>query len=167
MYQLSVFIHIIAACVWVGGQLFMALVVVPALRGWTGPERGRAFSALGRQFRLVGYVALGALVLTGIYNAGQRGVAWSTLANARFYDSEFGQVLTTKVALVVLVFLLSLVHDLKLGPASVKLLNQSEPANEALLRAYRKRASMLARLTMMLSLAIVFLAVALVRGLPW
>lgn len=167
MYQLSVFIHIIAACVWVGGQLFMALVVVPALRGWTGPERARAFSALGLQFWLVGYVALGILVLTGVYNAGQRGVRWSTLANSRFYDSEFGQVLTTKVALVLLVFLLSLVHDLKLGPASVKLLKQPEPANEALLRAYRRRASMLARLTMGLSLVIVFLAVALVRGLPW
>lgn len=167
MYQVSVFIHIIAACVWVGGQLFMALVVVPALRGWPGPERARAFTALGLQFRLVGYVALGTLVLTGIFNAAQRGVRWATLVDSRFYDSEFGQVLTIKVILVLLVFLLSLVHDLKLGPANVKLLNQPESADEALLRAYGRRASMMARLAMLLSLVIVFLAVALVRGLPW
>lgn len=167
MWQLSVFIHIVAACVWVGGQLFMALVVVPALRGWTGPERARAFAALGLQFRTVGYAALGILVLTGIYNSSQRGVSWSTLVDHRFYEMQFGQVLTTKVALVVLVLVLNIIHDFKLGPASIKLLSEDEPKNEALMQTYRKRASMLARLTTLLSLAIVFLAVALVRGLPW
>lgn len=167
MYQVNVFIHIIAACTWVGGQIFMAAVIVPALRGWTGPERARAFSAIGLHFRYVGDASLAVLVVTGIINAWYRGVRFPTLVNSRFYQMEWGQILTVKVALVVLVVALSLIHDLRLGPTSVKLLNQSEEQNEALMRTYRKRASVLARVTLLLSLAIVFLAVALVRGLPW
>lgn len=167
MYQANVFIHIIAACVWVGGQIFMVAVIVPALRGWTGPERAKAFSAIGLQFRYVGDASLGLLVLTGIINAHYRGVRWTSLIERRFYQMEWGQMLTVKVALVILVVVLNLIHDLRLGPASVKLLRQADEKNEALIRAYRKRASVLARVTLLLSLAIVFLAVALVRGLPW
>lgn len=115
MYQVNVFIHIIAACVWVGGQIFMVAVIVPALRGWTGPERARAFSAVGLQFRRVGDASLAVLVVTGIVNAYYRGVRFPTLANSRFYQMEWGQILTVKVALVVLVVVLSLIHDLRLG----------------------------------------------------
>jgi uncharacterized membrane protein len=34
MYQLSVFLHLLGAVIWIGGMLSLALVVVPVARGF-------------------------------------------------------------------------------------------------------------------------------------
>ncbi|HEX2318131.1 MAG TPA: hypothetical protein VHJ18_04015, partial [Streptosporangiaceae bacterium] len=57
------FLHVLAATVWVGGQLTLA-ALVPALRRM-GPEVPRAAA---RRFNLVAWPAYGVLVLTGIWN---------------------------------------------------------------------------------------------------
>jgi putative copper export protein len=57
------FLHVLAATVWVGGQLTLA-ALVPALRRM-GPDVPRAAA---RRFNLVAWPAYGVLVLTGIWN---------------------------------------------------------------------------------------------------
>jgi putative copper export protein len=57
------FLHILAATVWVGGQLTLA-GLVPAMRK-VGEESTRA---LARQFDRVAWPAFGVLVATGIWN---------------------------------------------------------------------------------------------------
>ena len=51
LYQLSVFLHILSAIVWIGGMLFLPLVVVPATRGLPSAERAALFGVVGRRFR--------------------------------------------------------------------------------------------------------------------
>jgi putative copper export protein len=62
------FLHVLAATVWVGGQLTLA-ALVPALRR-LGPDVPRAAA---RRFNLVAWPAYGVLVLTGIWNIGAAG----------------------------------------------------------------------------------------------
>jgi putative copper export protein len=57
------FLHVLAATVWVGGQLTLA-ALVPVLRR-QGPEAPRVAA---RRFNLVAWPAYGVLILTGIWN---------------------------------------------------------------------------------------------------
>ncbi|MFC9977376.1 hypothetical protein ACFVH6_41405 [Spirillospora sp. NPDC127200] len=57
-----VFLHVLAATVWVGGQLTLG-ALVPALRGYEGVTKVAA-----RRFNAVAWPAFAILVLTGIWN---------------------------------------------------------------------------------------------------
>jgi putative copper export protein len=70
------FVHVLAATVWVGGQLVLA-ALVPALRG-AGAEVPRVAA---RAFDRVAWPAFAVLILTGIWNVvaeGDRGSAYRT-----------------------------------------------------------------------------------------
>jgi putative copper resistance protein D len=164
VYQLSVYVHLLAAIAWVGGMLFLALVVVPATREMAGPERARLFDAVGRRFRAVGWVCIALLLATGLVNLQQRGVSLASATSGELLRSPFGQVLGLKLLLVAAMLSLSAVHDFGLGPAATRaLLDPSAAVRGARLR---RRAALVARVNGLLGLAVVFLAIALVRGLP-
>ncbi len=57
------FLHVLAAAVWVGGQLTLA-ATVPAVR----PAGPAALRALGRRFQRLAWPAFGVLAATGIWN---------------------------------------------------------------------------------------------------
>ncbi len=170
MYQLSVLVHLLAATVWVGGMLFLALVAVPATRGLPPAERGALIGALGRRFRVVGWACVALLVVTGTINTAYRGVTWGSVASGRLLESEFGRLLALKLAVVAGMVAVTAYHDFVVGPASLRLLERhtgSDAATTAEVARLRRRASWLARLGTLLALLILALAVALVRGLPW
>jgi uncharacterized membrane protein len=166
VYQLSVYLHILSAVVWIGGMLFLALVIVPATRGRPASERGALLGVLGRRFRTVGWLCIGLLIATGILNAGFRGLSWESFLSGRFLESWFGQVLAVKLGVVALMIAISYYHDFVLGPASVRLLERSDPSQANETARLRRQASWLGRLNTLLALAVLALAVFLVRGLP-
>ena len=57
------FLHVLAATVWVGGQLTLA-ALVPALR----PLGGEVTRVAAKQFRRVAWPAFAVLVVTGVWN---------------------------------------------------------------------------------------------------
>jgi putative copper export protein len=57
------FLHVLAATIWVGGQLILA-VLVPVLRRFGADVLGAA----ARRFNQVAWTAFGVLVVTGIWN---------------------------------------------------------------------------------------------------
>jgi putative copper export protein len=57
------FLHVLAATVWVGGQLILA-ALVPALRRFGADVVGAA----ARRFNQVAWVAFAVLIVTGIWN---------------------------------------------------------------------------------------------------
>ena len=71
---LRLFLHVLAATVWVGGQLTLA-ALVPALRA-AGADVPRAAA---KAFNRVAWPAFGVLVATGVWNVvaeGDRGAAY-------------------------------------------------------------------------------------------
>ena len=60
---IRLFLHVLAATIWVGGQLVLG-ALVPVLRRF-GSE---AVTAVARQFNRVAWAAFAVLVLTGIWN---------------------------------------------------------------------------------------------------
>ncbi len=79
------FLHVLAATVWVGGQLTLA-ALVPVLRR-VGPDAPRIAA---RRFNLVAWPAYGVLVATGIWN----------IAAAGPMSASYKATLAAKVAVV-------------------------------------------------------------------
>ena len=136
-------VHVLSAITWIGGMLFIALVLVPVVRTLDdGKLRTRLVQESGRRFRTIGWMALTLLVVTGILNL------WFQpflLRVPRFH---------WKLGLVVLALILSAFHDWVLGPRAG--LPGADPSA-------RIRASWVARLNVGVALAIVLLGLGL-RG---
>jgi len=61
---IRLFLHVLGATVWVGGQVVLA-GVVPIARRFGGVETARA---VAHRFQLIAWPAFGLLVVTGIWN---------------------------------------------------------------------------------------------------
>lgn len=164
LYVMSTALHIIAAILWVGGLLFMSLMLVPALRALGDPAlTARLIQAVGKRFKVVGWTCLMVLLITGCLNLYARGISHAMLGSADFWRSDFGETLAWKLVLFLVIIVLSLVHDLVAGPR-LRALRVTDPERAD---GYRVMASWLGRITLILSLIIIVLAVTLVRGRPW
>lgn len=166
IYLTSLWLHILAAAVWIGGMVFVALVLVPVIRR---PELQASAASLvqvtGRRFRSVGWLCLALLLLSGSVNLFFRGLALSELWSAELWQSSFGRLLALKLFLFVSVLALSCVHDFAIGPRATALWRK-EPAS-AQARRLRRQASWIGRLNLLLALILVAIGIVLARGSPW
>lgn len=165
LYLLSVWLHILAAATWIGGMLFLAFVVIPVTRQ---PEyRGAAAGLIeqtGKRFRWIGWICLGVLLLSGLFNLAYRGYHWADLWTGRLWRGPFGHALGIKLFLVALILLSSALHDFIIGPRTMAVWQAQPTSLEA--QHLRRQASWMGRINLLLSLAVVALAVMLVRGGP-
>ena len=60
----SYLLHMIATVVWIGGIVFMALILTPAIQDT--PESGRVLSAIGRRFGPLAGLSLIVMIVTGM-----------------------------------------------------------------------------------------------------
>ena len=160
-YYFSVTLHVLAALFWLGGMFFLAAVGAPVLRRIEPPAlRAELFRSLGLAFRRVGWVAIAVLVGTGVLNLQLRGLltieVWT---NSEFWSLPYGRALLVKLVTVVLMIVLSAVHDFGLGPAAARA-QVGSPAALAL----RRRSAWIARVNALLGLILVVAAVRLARG---
>ncbi len=107
IWSLVLFVHILAATFWVGGQLMLAAVVMPLLRRSARPELVREMAGLaGKRFATLTNVGLlPVLAITGVLLAWHDGVRFGNLNS-----TPFGRVLVVKVVLVAVVFALAGLH---------------------------------------------------------
>jgi uncharacterized membrane protein len=162
LYLISVWLHILAAAAWIGGMLFLVAVLVPLLRTpELKPQATALFHAVGTRFRTVGWVALGTLVVTGLFNVTMRGYSLGQLFRGEAFVGRWGMTLALKLAFVTLILTVSAVHDFWLGPRATRLAEENASAAER--ERWRRVASYMGRTTFLLSLAVLALAVALVR----
>lgn len=162
LYLISVWVHILAATIWIGGMLFLVLVVVPWLRAGNREQAGAFLRDTGRRFRTVGWACFAILLVTGTYNLWVRGVRWGDLVDPVWLGSPFGRAVAVKLVVFTLVLIVSAVHDWSIGPRATRAM-EADPRSE-LTAKLRRRASWLGRLNVILALVLVAAAVAIVRG---
>jgi uncharacterized membrane protein len=160
LYIVSVWLHVIAATAWLGGMLFLSVVLVPALSGH--PQRGALILVAARRFRSVGWISLGVLLATGLVNLHHRGLLSAELFDAAFVTSSYGSTVALKLLFVALTLLLSATHDFCVGPKAAAAMRAAPDAVST--QRLRKTASYMGRLNLLLALIIVAFAVTLVRG---
>ncbi len=165
LYLTSVWIHIVAATVWIGGMLFLVLVIVPWLRQGNRSNAAALLSETGTRFRNVGWTCFGFLVVTGSFNLWMRGVRLSDFTRVEWLSSPFGKTVLAKLGTFVAVVLISAVHDFVIGPRATAAIARAPGSQQAI--ALRRRASLLGRFNVILALVLVGIGVMLVRGVPW
>lgn len=104
--HVRLFLHIVAACVWIGGQIALA-GLVPALRR-VDAER-TATRAVARQFQRLAWPAFAVLIATGIWNL--------VAVHAGDQSTEWLVTLFVKLLLVAVAGIGAGLHALLTGPA--------------------------------------------------
>lgn len=150
-------IHLIAATFWIGGMLFLSLVAVPLLKKDSDPSSAqRGFINQARRFRTLVWMALTLLVITGAILLPNHVDLSGSLA-------AWPSVVLLKLLLVLLLVVASLAHDKFLAP-KVRTLKRKPAAELTSLEQILLRCSpLIGRLTLLLGLAILFVAVLLAR----
>jgi copper resistance protein D len=150
LYHVSVWLHIIGVSFWIGGMLFLPMVLLPSIKDH--PDRRNLLMATGLKFRFAGYIVLTLLLVTGILNMYLRGIdlSWKFLVISRY-----GKLLIAKLLLFLLILAVSFVHDVQ---ARKKLLSEAEQMR------FKTIARWSGRILLIISLAMAFIGVVLSRG---
>jgi len=157
-------LHLIGAAVWAGGLVFLGVAVGAARKTLGDRERIALFRQLGRRFLVVGGAAMVVLIATGSSMAADRLASFGDL-----FDTDYGKRLSEKLALVVLVIVLTAFHSLVQGPALSRLREQALERSDdaelaATIRRKSARAGVVSLLNLLATLAILVLAARLVTG---
>lgn len=163
LYLLSVYLHILFATIWIGSLVFLGVGIVPILRS---PEyrhlAPRLLYRVGVRLRYLNYFSLTGLLVTGFINLYYRGIPPSLLFSQGFLLTSYGNLVFSKISLVLLIIALTLYHDIKLGPQATRLLEENPDSPQA--QRARKQSSWLGRIVFILSLFVLYFAIRLVRG---
>ncbi len=154
---LNVWLHILAAVIWVGGMLFLSLIAVPVLRRIEAPLMRRdLFRAMAQRFRRLVWICIAVLIPTGIVNVVYYG--------NRAADSPYMKVLYIKLGLVVFLVVMGLFHDFVIGPRAGRAMSRDglPPTGTDLLMV--ALAPWIGRFNLLLGIVILMLAAALTRS---
>jgi copper resistance protein D len=152
--------HLIAASIWVGGSIFIGIVLAPLLKTISDSIAGRLsiMIRVGRKFNKIGVPSLIVLIATGIYNSVEFIVKPQLILS-----TNYGIVLLVKIMLVIILIIIFAVH-VRLIRSEVERKIESKQLSGEFLQKLRSKIIMLGRLTVILSLAILLMAALLHSG---
>jgi putative copper export protein len=157
---LVTWVHLICASIWVGGSLFIGVVLVPVLRSYTKSieELVALMVKIGRRFNKITVPAFAILVASGLFTSraflGDMGA---------LLDSTYGILLLTKIILVIVTIATYVVH-VRLFNADMEKKISSGYGGSVYLQSVRSKIIHLGRITVILSIAILLLAALLDSG---
>ncbi|MBI3356086.1 MAG: CopD family protein [Nitrospirae bacterium] len=139
-------------------MIFLSLVLAPLVRSRTAtPEFMALFRSAARRFRLVVWSAVALLLSTGPVLLLQRGLSFAD-------PTGWPQVLRMKLGLVGALLLLTVAHDLLLGPQLRRVtsipMDSRSPRERMIVRA----SSWVPRVALLLALGVLLAAVMLARS---
>ncbi len=157
---LLTWVHLVAASIWVGGSIFLGVVLSPALRGAMPDvaERMRLIILVGKRFNKIAVPSLAILIATGLYNS------HALLANPHFLGTTgYGMNLAVKIGLVLLLVAVYVAHVLTVrGDVEERIVaGTMRPAE---LQSLRRRVIILGEATVVISVAILFFAAMMDSG---
>ncbi|MDP3779968.1 MAG: CopD family protein [Nitrosopumilaceae archaeon] len=153
-------IHLVSAAIWVGGSLFIGAVMSPLLKTMSTSleERLQFMIKVGRRFNKIAIPSLIVLIGTGIYNS----IAFLNKPDL-LLSSSYGNFLIVKIILVVALILAYAVH-VRIIRKDVEEKIISKQLSDNQIQKLRKKIIILGEVTIVLSVAILFMAALLDAG---
>lgn len=149
-------LHVLAATIWVGPQIFLFVAAVPAIRTVEDAQaRARAMRVLTTRFGYLAWGAMIVLVITGIGNLFEI----APVDPEDIFDLNYGAIFIAKMILVGATIAVTALHSFVIGPRMLQL--SESAADEAQLQAMRRVAMMVSGLGLLLSLGVLFSAAML------
>ncbi len=153
-------IHLISAAIWVGGSLFIGIVFSPLLKTMTNSleERMQIMIRVGRRFNKIAVPSLIILMATGLYSSHVL-LSKPDLLVA----TSYGIFLIIKIILVVVLIIIYAIHVRVIRKdIEEKIMSNQMPEHQ--IQKLRKKIIILGEITVVLSLAILFLSSLLDDG---
>ncbi|HEY7061664.1 MAG TPA: FixH family protein [Chloroflexota bacterium] len=115
--------HLVGTTIWIGGLGQLVVALPPALAALGGAPRGRLLAALIPRFSTWAMAAVGALVITGLYQT------WLEVGGPdALTATPYGQALLVKIALLVPLLALGAANLLVLSPRVAKAVERGSRA---------------------------------------
>lgn len=154
---LVLWVHLLAAIMWIGGMLFLSIVLVPVFKRheFTG-ERRLLFQSLALRFRMVVWLSIMVLLGTGA-------LLLITKVGPLLEPEIWPTALKVKLALVAILLGLTVAHDFWVGPLVAKLKGEPQERLTSSQQILIRLSPWIARLGLVLAVIILFLAVLLAR----
>ncbi|MBI4000237.1 MAG: DUF4149 domain-containing protein [Nitrospira defluvii] len=153
-----IWIHLLSAVVWIGGMVFLSVVLVPVLRrDGLFAQHAALFRTVAYRFRGLVWGAMGVLLGTGLVLAVDRSIP---ITEPRQWPTVFA----VKMGLVVFLFGLTLLHDLVVGPQVRRIMGTAETERTAADRLLVRYSVLVPRLSLLVALFVLLLAVVLARS---
>jgi uncharacterized membrane protein len=153
--------HLVAASIWVGGSIFIGIVLAPLLKTISDSLEGRLsiMIRVGRKFNKIAVPSLIILIVTGLYNSsGYLGKP------SLFLSTNYGLVLTTKIILVIILIATFIIH-VRLIRTEVEKKIESKEMSDDTIQKLRSKIILLGRITVIVSVAILLTAALLHSGI--
>ena len=154
-------IHLISASIWVGGSIFLGVVLAPLLKkmSLSIEERLELMIKVGRRFNKIALPSLVILIGTGIYNSHL--VLQSTEI---LFTSSYGAFLITKIVLVIALIITFAIH-IRLFSKDIEQKISARQIADTELKKLNKKGMILGETTVVISVAILFFAALMDAGI--
>ena len=160
-YALLTWVHLISASIWVGGSLFLGVVLAPILRKMSMPieERLEFMIKVGKKFNKIALPSLIILIGTGLYQS-------HLVLNKQeiLFDTTYGQILVIKILLVIALIITFVIHIRTFNNNTEKKIVAKEMTDKQL-QKLNKKGMILGEVTVTLSIIILLLAAMLDVGI--
>jgi putative copper export protein len=147
---LNNFLHLLTTTSWIGGMIYINIILIPSLTAIDPPQRGKLLSAATKRFGILASTSIIILIVTGIFKTPSQ-----MLFN---FSSTFGIALTVKHLVIVAMVVIGLLIMFRLGP---KMQASSPSPGEQPGPQYLKlqsQISILSRVNMVLGVVVLILA---------
>ena len=153
--------HLISASIWVGGSLFIGVVLAPLLKtiSESVEERLMIMIRVGRKFNKIAVPSLGILIATGLYNS------YHILNKPEtIFSTNYGTVLTIKIMLVIALIVIFTIHVRMIRFDVEKKIQAKEMSQESI-QKLRSKIISLGRVIVFISIAVLLMAAMLDAGI--
>ncbi|TLX66213.1 MAG: copper-binding protein [Thaumarchaeota archaeon] len=153
--------HLVSASIWVGGSIFIGIVLAPLLKtiSESVEERVTIMIRVGRKFNKIAIPSLAILIVTGLYNSS------NILSRPQFLlSTNYGIILVIKIILVVSLIVMFIIH-VRMVRSEIEKKIESKQMLPEIVQKLRSKIISLGRIMVFVSVAILFMAALLRSGI--
>ncbi|HWY35312.1 MAG TPA: CopD family protein [Nitrosopumilaceae archaeon] len=153
--------HLVSASIWVGGSIFIGIVLAPLLKtiSESVEERVAIMIRVGRKFNKIAIPSLAILISTGLYSSS------NILSRPQFlFSTNYGIILVIKIILVISLLVMFAIHVRIIRTEIEKKIESKEMLPE-IVQKLRSKIISLGRIMVFVSIAILLMAALLHSGI--
>jgi len=158
---LLIWAHLVSASIWVGGSIFIGIVLAPLLKtiSESVEERVAIMIRVGRKFNKIAIPSLAILIATGLYNSS------NILSRPQFLlSTNYGIILVIKIILVISLIVMFIIH-VRIIRSEIEKKIESKQMLPEIVNRLRSKIILLGRIMVFVSVAILLMAALLRSGI--
>ncbi len=148
VYLLNNFLHLLVAVIWIGGMIFINVVLMPSLLTAEPSERGKIMGTVSKRFTIVSWTSMLFLLVTGLIKTPEEMLVNTT--------NSYGLMITVKHILFLIMIIIGSIITFVMAPRMRKFAPKSgEKPSDEFVKA-QNNLKMLSFINMVLGIIVLF-----------